>query len=197
MSTRHAAPARATQPVWSVGLRLLHWTLAISMIASFATHEAGGKVHEWTGYVALAAASVRLVLGFAGSGYWRFAQFVRGASSTLAYARAVWAHREPRYLGHNPLGGWMVLALLADAIATGVTGWLYTTDRFWGMQWLEELHGALGYALLPLLALHIAGVVVTSCRHRENLIGSMLHGRKPVLEGSDSAVEGQSNPVLW
>lgn len=111
-------------------MRLLHWTLALSMIASFITHEGGGRLHEWTGYLALAAASVRVAMGLAGSGYWRFSQFFTGVGNTWAYGRAVWAQREPRYLGHNPLGGWMVLALLADALATGLTGWLYTTDRF-------------------------------------------------------------------
>lgn len=166
-------------------MRLLHWTLALSMIASFITHEGGGRLHEWTGYLALAAASVRVAMGLAGSGYWRFSQFVTGVGNTWAYARAVWAHREPRYLGHNPLGGWMVLALLADALATGLTGWLYTTDRFWGLAWLEELHGFLGHALLPLLFLHIAGAIFTSRRHHENLIGSMLHGRKPEAGPTD------------
>jgi cytochrome b len=159
-------------------LRLMHWTLAMSMIASFATHEGGGWMHEWTGYLALAVASARVLLGLFASGRWRFASFVRASDTTWAYAKAVWRRREPHYLGHNPLGGWMVLALLADAIATGTTGWLYTTDRFWGVDWLEELHGALGHALLPLLALHVAGVVFTSLRQRENLAAAMLHGRK-------------------
>ena len=170
-----------TQLVWSATLRLLHWTLAGAMIASFATHEGGGWLHEWTGYLALAAATLRIVLGFAASGFWRFSQFVQGVAATLAYTRLVWQRREPHYLGHNPLGGWMVLALLADAVATGLTGWLYTTDRFWGLQWLEELHGALGHALLPLLALHIGGVVFTSLRQRENLAKAMLTGHKRVV----------------
>ena len=165
-------------PVWSTGLRLLHWTLAVSMVASFATHEGGGRIHEWTGYVALAAATLRVSLGFMASGYWRFSQFVRTVPATLAYARAVWNRRERHYLGHNPLGGWMVLALLADALATGLTGWLFTTDRFWGLEWLETLHGALGQALLPLLLLHVAGVIFTSIRQRENLVAAMLDGRK-------------------
>jgi cytochrome b len=167
-----------TLTVWSRGVRLLHWTLALTMITSFATHEGGGKLHEWTGYVALGAATLRTVLGLAGSGRWRFSHFVRGASVTLAYARCVWERREARYLGHNPLGACMVLALLADAIATGLTGWLFTTDRFWGLQWLEELHSLLGHALIPLLILHLAGVVFTSWRHRENLVAAMWHGRK-------------------
>lgn len=180
------APA-ATQPVWSVAVRLLHWTLAISMVTAFATHEGGGKLHEATGYVALAAASVRVLMGFVGSGYWRFSQFVQGMRRTLHYARDVWQHKERRYLGHNPLGGWMVLALLADAVATGVTGWLFTTDRFWGEEWLEKLHGALGDALPILLILHVTGAIFTSLRHKENLVASMLHGRKAAPGPDDVA----------
>lgn len=178
---------KAMTPVWSLGLRLLHWTLALSMIGAFATHEGGGKVHEYLGYVALAAAGLRVVLGFVGSGYWRFSQFVRGIPATLNYTLDVIKHRELRYLGHNPLGAWMVLALLLDALATGITGWLFTTDRFWGLEWLAELHEALGEALLPLLFLHIAGAVFTSYRHRENLVASMLHGKKPAARGTDIA----------
>ncbi len=168
----------ASVPVWSMGTRLLHWTLALSMIASFVTHEGGGRVHEWTGYLALAAAMLRVALGFSAGGKWSFASFVRAPRATFDYARAIWQRREAHYLGHNPLGGWMVLALLANALATGATGWLYVTDRFWGMAWLEDLHGALGHVLIPLLLLHVGGVVFTSIRQRENLAAAMLHGRK-------------------
>ena len=179
-------PAKAPmRVVWSPAVRLLHWTLAISMITSFVTHENVGRVHEWAGYVALAAASVRVLMGFVAGGYWRFSQFVKTPSATLAYARAVWRHSEARYLGHNPLGGWMVVFLLTDAFATGLTGWLYTTDRFWGVEWLEDLHGALGDALLPLLLLHVGGAIFTSWRHRENLVASMVHGRKPAPGPTD------------
>ena len=182
----HARASRVV-PVWSPGLRLLHWTLAISMLASFATHEGGGRIHEWTGYVALVAATLRVLLGFMAGGCWRFSRFVRTVPATLVYARAVWQKRERHYLGHNPLGGWMVLALLADALATGLTGWLFTTDRFWGQEWLETLHGALGQALLPLLLLHVAGVVFTSIRQRENLVAAMLDGRKCALPDDEAA----------
>lgn len=178
---------QATQPVWSVGVRVLHWVLALSMITSFLTHEGTGRLHEWTGYAALVAAGLRVFLGFFGSGRWRFSQFLQGASVTWTYTRAIANHTELRYLGHNPLGGWMVVALLADAIATGLTGWLFTTDRFWGVQWLEELHSVLGRALIPLLLLHIAGAVFTSWRHRENLVAAMLHGRKPAAGPEDIA----------
>ena len=184
-------PARsnrvATQIVWSIGTRLLHWTLAISMITSFVTHENVGKVHEWSGYVGLAAASLRVLLGFMAGGYWRFSQFVRGVRATLAYAGSVWQHKELRYLGHNPLGGWMVLVMLADAMGAGVTGWLSTTDRFWGVAWVADLHKLLGDALPVLLLLHVGGAVFTTWRHRENLVAAMLHGRKPAA-GQDDVV---------
>lgn len=66
-------PAKAPmRVVWSPAVRLLHWTLAVAMITSFATHENVGRVHEWAGYVALAAASVRVLMGFVAGGYWRF-----------------------------------------------------------------------------------------------------------------------------
>ena len=169
------------QPYWSLGTRLLHWTLALSAITCLLTSEGGGwaeTVHENAGYVVLAAAALRVLLGFIGRGHWHFGQFVRGLPATLAYALSVLVHRERRYLGHNPLGGWMVVALLADALGAGLTGWLYTTDRFWGVEWLGELHEALGEALIPLVLLHVAGVLFTSWRQRENLVGAMVHGRK-------------------
>lgn len=177
----NAATSAPERTVWSIGVRLLHWTLALSMITSFVTSEGGDalqSVHEAAGYVALAAASLRVVMGLLGRGYWRFTQFLRNLPQTMVYARTVLSHRDRRYLGHNPLGGWMVVALLADTIAAGLTGWLYTTDRFWGVKWLGELHEAFGEAFMPLLLLHLAGVAFTSWRHRENLVAAMLHGRK-------------------
>ena len=168
----------ALQTVWSPWLRALHWVLAISMIASFVTHEGAGLVHEVPGNVALAAAVVRVGMGLFGAGYWPFSQFVRSPATTLAYAGDVLARREKRFLGHNPLGGWMVMVLLADAITCGLTGWMSTTDRFFGIAWVGDLHDLLGHALIPLLVLHVAGVAFTSWRHRENLVGAMVHGKK-------------------
>ena len=168
----------ATQLVWNLGIRILHWTLAVSMIAAFATHESGSVWHEYIGYVALAAASIRIVLGFTANGYWRFSQFFSGITTNVQYAKDVVHKREKRYLGHNPLGGWMVVLLLADTMAAGLTGWLFTTDAFWGMEWLEELHEFFGTLIMPLLILHLAGVIFTSIRHRENLAAAMVHGRK-------------------
>jgi cytochrome b len=177
------APAIAPrQRVWSLAQRLLHWTLASSVIAAYATHEGGSKWHEWTGYVALACATLRLCIGFArwpwAGAYARFTTFVHGPAATLAYARALLKGHEARTVGHNPLGAWMVVTLLCTTVLASVTGWLYTTDRFWGIEWVEKLHSFWGHAFIPLVALHLGGVVLTSWRHRENLVKSMLTGDK-------------------
>jgi cytochrome b len=72
----------------------------------------------------------------------------------------------------------MAVALLSMVVLVGFTGWLYTTDRFWGIAWVDALHSTLSDILFVFVGLHILGVVFTSFRHRENLVASMLHGRK-------------------
>lgn len=178
-------PIQASQLVWSLGVRLLHWTLALAMIGSFATHENAGSLHENLGYIALAAAMIRVVLGVFSSGYWRFSQFVCGFKTTLTYAKDVIYKRERRYLGHNPLGAWMVVTLLLYTLATGITGWLSVTDRFFGIAWVADSHKVLGELLIPMLLLHVVGAIFTSFRHRENLVASMLHGRKAAAQLND------------
>lgn len=171
--------------VWDPLLRLGHWTLAAAVLFAWVTREGGGRWHEWLGYAALALAASRIVLGFAGSRYARFAQFLSSPRATLNYARDLLHGRERRYLGHNPLGGWMVLMLLLLVMSVGASGWLFTTDAYWGVKWVEDLHAALSDILLFLIALHVTGVAFTSWRHRENLVAAMLHGKKRGPTGRD------------
>jgi cytochrome b len=165
-------------PVWDIPVRVLHWSLVLTVATAWLTRHSPGRWHEWLGYATLAIVAVRTSWGFIGSRYARFADFVAPASVTAAYARSVISGRETRFIGHNPLGGWMAVALLAMVVLVGLTGWLYTTDRFWGVPWVEELHETLSDILFLFVALHILGVVFTSIRHRENLVASMVYGRK-------------------
>ncbi len=175
--------------VWDRLVRLLHWTLVGSIALAWLSTLGLGivKWHEPAGYVALAVVASRIAWGFAGGHYARFTQFVRGASATARYAREVAAGHEPRYIGHNPLGGWMVVALLLCVAATATTGWLYTTDMFWGEEWLDQLHQALAWAVLVLASVHVGGVVFTSIRHQENLVSAMFTGNKRPAGGDDVA----------
>lgn len=167
----------STIRVWDALVRIGHWVLVIGVCAAWFTHEQG-KLHEWLGYLVLAVVAVRAVWGFVGSRYARFAQFVRSPSATIDYSKQLLAHREPRHIGHNPLGGWMIVALLATTLVVCVSGWLYTTDRFWGIAWVGDLHEHSTNVLLTLAALHIGGVIFSSLRHAENLVAAMVTGRK-------------------
>jgi cytochrome b len=165
-------------PVWDALVRVAHWLLAFAVGAAWFTRRGWGALHEWIGYAALAVAAVRILWGFLDTSRARFAEFVAPPAATIRYACSVLTGREPRYIGHNPLGSWMVVALLATVVLTAATGWLYTTDTFWGVAWVERLHAISSDVLFALIALHVAGVLYTSLRHRENLIGAMIHGRK-------------------
>lgn len=173
-------PAPQLARVWDLPVRILHWALACSVaVAWLSTLGIGwSALHEPAGYVALAAIALRIVWGFAGSAHARFDNFVRPATEVMAYARDVRTHREARYVGHNPLGGWMVLCLLALIGAASVSGWLFRTDYFWGSEFVSDIHEWLAWLVLGAVVLHLAGVIFTSARHRENLVLAMISGRK-------------------
>lgn len=175
--------------VWDRLVRSLHWLLAAAMVTAWTSGHWQpswfDEVHHGAGYVVAAVVLVRLAWGFAGGRYARLRQFVRGPRPTLAYARQMRAGAEPRYIGHNPLGGWMVLALWSTAAALSLSGWLYTTDWLWGYAWLSDLHAWLAWGLLTLVIGHLGGVAVTSLRHRENLVAAMFSGHKRPPVGDD------------
>ena len=161
--------------VWDPFVRAAHWCLVTSIAAAWFTSKG---LHEWLGYVALGIVVLRIVWGGFGPHYARVRQFVLGPGATFAYARGFVARLEPRYLGHNPLGGWMIAALLGTVILTCASGWLSITDRFWGVARVQNAHALLSQALVALAGLHVGGVVYTSLRHRENLPLAMVTGRK-------------------
>jgi cytochrome b len=164
--------------VWDPAVRILHWSLVAGFSAAWFTRNGGGALHEWLGYAVMAIVFARLIWGFVGSEYALFRQFLRPVPHSISYARSVLSGNQPRYIGHNPLGAWMAVALLVFVLATCASGWLYTTDTYWGVEWVEELHDGLTTATLVLVAIHVTGVVATSLHDRENLVVSMIHGRK-------------------
>lgn len=173
--------------VWDPLVRVLHWSLVFSVALAWLTHEAGRSVHLTLGYAALAVVAVRLVWGVVGSRHARFAQFVRGPSAVVGYATDVVRGRARRYLGHNPLGAAMIVALLLAVAGCGITGWLMTTDAYWGDEGMEALHEAFANGLIGMVALHVTGAVVTGLQHGENLVRAMFTGRKRAAEPGDVA----------
>lgn len=164
--------------VWDPAQRVLHWGLVISVALAWWAGEDRLKLHLWVGYTALAIVAIRTAWGVFGSLHARFASFVHGPRAVLGYVNQIARGREERYLGHNPLGGWMVVSLLGCLAVVCASGFLYTTDAFWGVAWVEETHRASAWTLVGLIVAHVAGVIFTSLRHRENLVTAMFTGRK-------------------
>ncbi len=172
-----ASPA-ASVKVWDIFVRVFHWALVISFVIAWVSEDDFEALHEWAGYAAGALVLLRLIWGLIGTRYARFTQFVKGPEKTLVYVGEMVRGSEARYVGHNPAGGAMVIALLLGMLAVSVSGWMLTLDQFSRAEWVEEGHEIMASALLGLVLLHIVGVVVAGMRHRENLVRAMFTGRK-------------------
>jgi cytochrome b len=175
----NATQIAPTVRVWDWGVRLLHWWLAIAIVAAWIYSSDEGRAHEIAGYAALSALLIRIGWGtFYGRRSARLSRCLRFPRQLSRYVRRMMNHCERRYLGHNPLGSVMVYALLICVAIVCFTGWLFTTDRFWGYGWLATLHFVVAWTLVGLVAAHVAGVLFTALRHRENLIAAMITGNK-------------------
>ena len=168
----------ATVRVWDPFVRIFHWSLLLAFSGAYLLGDDGGVAHQWLGYTVLGLVAFRLVWGVVGTRHARFANFIPSPRRLLAYTKDLVARREARHLGHNPAGAVMIVALLLTLIATGFTGWLQTTDAFWGSAAMEEVHEIFANSMLVLIGLHVAGVVYSGLRHRENLVRAMFTGRK-------------------
>ena len=186
---RHA-PAMAR--VWDPVVRVFHWSLVLSFVVAWVTRHHFEIVHQWTGYVAAALIVARLVWGLIGTPFARFSQFVRDPETVLRYLQDIVKGREARYLGHNPAGGAMILALMAAIAATAFTGWMMTTDAYFGVKWVGELHETVAHGMLLLVLIHLGGVVLASLRHRENLVIAMITGRKRVAAEDANLFKGHT-----
>ena len=172
------AAAAVDVPVWDPLVRLLHWSVAAACLIDLFVLANGRWPHRWIGYYVAGAVVVRIAWGFVGPPHARFADFVPRPAKLAAYVRALLRGEEPRHLGHNPLGALMILAFLVLLLAICLTGWMQRTDRFFGVDWVEETHDLLSNLLIAAVLVHVAGALVASLRHRENLVWAMVTGRK-------------------
>jgi cytochrome b len=168
----------ATVKVWDLFVRVFHWSLVGLFVIAYATGDEVQRVHIAAGYAIGALLALRILWGFVGPRHARFGSFIRSPREVLVYLRHVLLFRAPRHLGHNPAGGVMIIALMAMLSATCLTGYMMTTDAYWGAKWVEETHEVLANATVGLIALHVLGVLVASFQHRENLVKAMNTGRK-------------------
>ena len=164
--------------VWDLPTRLFHWLLAATFAGAWLTADSERwiDVHAVLGYTFAGLIAFRVLWGFIGSRYARFSSFVTGPGPVKRYLLSLLTFRPEHHVGHNPAGGWAVLALLGLGIATALSGYAAFNDV--GGHWLEELHEGAAGAMLALVFVHIGAVVVSSLIHRENLVRAMWSGFK-------------------
>ena len=177
-NTSSAAASTPAVKVWDPFVRIFHWSLVTCIVLNQFVLEAGETAHEWTGYTASALVLLRLVWGFVGSRHARFADFFPTPQRLGRHLQALRRGEQPHYDGHNPLGALMMLALMVLVLSLGLTGWLQTTDAYWGEEWLMELHEWLANGLLLAAGLHAAAAIVMGHLERTRLIRAMITGHK-------------------
>ncbi|MES2408491.1 MAG: cytochrome b/b6 domain-containing protein [Pseudomonadota bacterium] len=196
MSKNLAAPGTKIK-VWDFPLRIFHWSLAVCFLVSWASAELfdnAMQYHLYAGYATLVLILFRVLWGFFGSTTARFKNFIRNFSATLRYAGSL---REPHpgsQIGHNPLGGWMVIAMLGFLFAQAGTG-LFSNDdvstqgplAFWVSDTLSEtlsgIHHQLFNFLLALIGLHISAILFYRFFKHDNLVVPMITGYKRLPDG--------------
>ena len=164
--------------VWDIFVRVFHWVLVATFAAAWLTSDDFVWLHKIFGYGVLILIAMRLIWGFVGSKYARFSNFITSPAAAISYLIDMKNGNERRYLGHNPAGGVMIIVLLLGLLVTGVTGWMSTTDAYWGIRWVEILHDLSANGCIVLVGAHILGVVYTSRKHGENLVKAMITGLK-------------------
>ncbi len=108
--------------VWDIAVRIFHWSLVVLFTVSYFSGDDESMLHIYAGYGVIGLIVFRTLWGFAGTKYARFADFVYGPRLTIEYAKSLLSGKPRHYLGHNPLGGWMVVALLLSLAGTSWSG---------------------------------------------------------------------------
>lgn len=164
--------------VWDPFVRVFHWSLVSCVLLNQFVLDDGKLAHRWAGYTATALVLARLLWAVVGTRHARFADWFPTPTRLRAHVGALMRGETPHYLGHSPLGALMMLALMTLVLALGATGWLQTTDAFWGEEWLEEVHEVLANTLMLAAGLHALAAIALSRLERVRLIRAMFTGVK-------------------
>lgn len=179
--------------VWDWPVRIIHWSLVICVAGAWLTQNLERDLfrwHTWFGYAVTVLVVTRILWGLVGTRHARYASFVRSPAAAWRYLAGLFRGDAAKVAGHNPLGGWMVLLLLALLLAQAVTG-LFANDQILNTgplyghvssglsDRLTSVHKQVFDILLGAIALHVIAAFAYLVFRRENLIGSMFTGRKP------------------
>lgn len=190
MRYKQTASADAGIKVWDPLVRIFHWSLVLFFLTAYLSADELDQVHQWSGYGIAALVGFRILWGLIGTRHARFSNFIYGRTRIVRYLRSLLGSRPEHYYGHNPAGGAMVILMLLMLAAITFTGMALIAGEGSGPlagtlvadlpEWLlEGVHEFLANSMVLLIAIHVAGVVISSLLHRENLVRAMLTGIKP------------------
>lgn len=164
--------------VWDWPTRIGHWLMAASFLVAYLTGESEEwrLVHVWAGGTLAGVVAFRLVWGLIGTRHARFASFLGSPIAGVKYVFSLLGGKPEHHTGHNPAGAWAIVLLLGLGLAAAATGWPLYQDI--GGEWLEETHEVVVNLMLAVVLVHLAGVLVGSLAHKENLPRTMVTGYK-------------------
>ena len=164
--------------VWDFPIRVFHWLLVISFAGAWLTSESEAQqmIHYAFGYSACALVLFRVVWGIVGTRYARFAQFINGPAETIQHIKAFVTGHQDSELGHNPVGALVMIGLMLLILLIGLTGY-WSVKEFLG-DFMSESHEVMASLTLGIVIVHIAAAVIVSFLQQENLIRSMVTGKK-------------------
>lgn len=186
-----------TVRIWDPFVRIFHWSLAGAFIVAYVSEDDFLDIHTFAGYTVLTLVALRLVWGLIGTRHARFSDFVRPPGEAMGYVKESLLGKAKRYLGHNPAGGLMIVALLLSLLTTTLSGIatlgaeesagplagvMGSASHAVG-EAVEEIHEFFANFTLLLVFGHLVGVLFESVVHRENLVRAMITGDKPLRDG--------------
>lgn len=217
MVSSAASPAREVR-VWDPFVRIFHWLLVLLFASAYLSAGNNGLIHVFSGYGIAILLILRILWGFVGPRRARFADFLTSPFAGLGYLVAMIRGKGPRFLGHSPAGGLMVLALIVVLAGTVGMGMTLLAQRAGAGPFsyfitkverpvnpdgtpgrrppsvIKEVHETLANTALVLIVFHIGGVVLASRAHHENLARAMVTGRKR-YDGDEADLEPGDKPA--
>jgi len=162
-----------------VPVRVFHWLMVASFAGAYLTAESERwrLLHVTLGYTMAGLVGFRIFWGLVGTRYARFSSFLRGPQAIARYLKSLLSGKPEHHTGHNPAGALAILAMLLLTLAVTASGWAVYNDV--AGKWLEETHEVAANVMLTVIGVHIVAVLVSSWLHHENMVGSMISGRKP------------------
>jgi len=167
-----------TVKVWDAFVRLFHWSLVIAFTLEALVLDEDSRLHEQVGYFVLALIGARIIWGLVGTKYARFSSFKPSIPAAVEQLGDIATQRDKSHMGHSPLGALMIYNLLISIALIGITGWMMTTNMFWGSEGVEELHEGLVIWAGASIGVHIVAVIFEGRRSRVNLVKAMVTGYK-------------------